>query len=676
MSELHLNKYITSINCVYPNIYIPSVITIIDDDDELVVDKYNNWKEEKELLKNKNNIIYGRNFNHSINVTNSPYTHMENVLKYLESILKNETFLALELNSSFGLSTCQIAHNKLFKQVITYSDNEYEYNCILRNINIYKSGNKIIVSSKFKSSSINDDLKGCIVFIQNIEYNNNNYYLNNDVLLSIRDFINFNIDKVRVFIVRNPEKANFDLYSKNKLKIVNIDDYTIIINDASRFYNSEGGLSTFKDIYLRKVLNISQDASEYLDGYYYVKSSAKYLVIDEDIMGPNVFDKRKTVLDRWSKSCNIDEIPNIEKCYELAGVERTGKYDESWKKASEVYLWHVIKILSASEDIANKSIDPKYRNPFIRSITHPTVNATNNYESLETMGDAYLKTTFFSYCYRINENITNDEFNSLNDTFMSIFFQPKFARSLRLDEWIVSKINVVDKILEDVFESFNGALYIIGESIQQGVGMYMLKNLIDMLFEDIDLYSQEHDHHIKNKITVVEQLPKRLDINNIYSYNMSKRGNVFTALYEINSNLLNFIKDHNLILPTTMIFSSENIDEKIAKNDAATKFYFELKRCGITDKFAKDYSIRKKLSKGVDQETLYEVEKKMEHLGFVALEPIFYSFKEYKAITLVGIRPNGAKVNIRTSVLNSNNIIKLNTNIILMKNVYETFLKM
>lgn len=93
-----------------------------------------------------------------------------------------------------------------------------------------------------------------------------------------------------------------------------------------------------------------------------------------------------------------------------------------------------------------------------RAFTHSSF-LPDSYETLETIGDAYLKGAFTPYLYDKNPNITPESITNMNTFYMSKMYQPTIARKFKMDKYIrINEMLLNDSVLEDVFEAFMAAL--------------------------------------------------------------------------------------------------------------------------------------------------------------------------------------------------------------------------
>lgn len=133
------------------------------------------------------------------------------------------------------------------------------------------------------------------------------------------------------------------------------------------------------------------------------------------------------------------------------------------------------------------------------AFTHESVDAVNNYESLELYGDAVLGYAFLMYLRELakaqGRTLTAQQGTLLLNEYMSKDYQAKLATQLGLVEYVRydpgnPKIN--KSVREDVFEAFFGALNNIADDrLAPGVGYIFCYNLLREIFGQIPIRFDE-----------------------------------------------------------------------------------------------------------------------------------------------------------------------------------------
>jgi ribonuclease III len=106
------------------------------------------------------------------------------------------------------------------------------------------------------------------------------------------------------------------------------------------------------------------------------------------------------------------------------------------------------------------------------AFTHTSVNHTGNsigkdYERLEFMGDAFISMVVADLVFKLHPDWSQGELSKTRAKFVQTNSLVKIARALKLADYVTigpsikrEMVAMSDKILEDIFEAFIGALYL------------------------------------------------------------------------------------------------------------------------------------------------------------------------------------------------------------------------
>ena len=155
-----------------------------------------------------------------------------------------------------------------------------------------------------------------------------------------------------------------------------------------------------------------------------------------------------------------------------------------------------------------KSFNISYKNIAIyeQALTHPSYNGDANtkhqdYEKLEFMGDAVLNFVTADLVYKHRPELSEGNLTKLRSVLVSTKPLAAYARKIKLHEYIrighsitLEQVKTSDKILENVFESLVGAIYL-------DAGMKPAYRLISsLLLEDIKAYDVDDLTDYKSKL--------------------------------------------------------------------------------------------------------------------------------------------------------------------------------
>ena len=141
-----------------------------------------------------------------------------------------------------------------------------------------------------------------------------------------------------------------------------------------------------------------------------------------------------------------------------------------------------------------------------QALTHPSYNGEVNtkhqdYEKLEFMGDAVLGYVTADLVYKNRPEMSEGNLTKLRSVLVSTKPLAAYARKIHLDEYVrighsitLEQVKTSDKILENVFESLVGAIYL-------DAGLKPAYRLISsLLLEDIKNYDVDDLTDYKSKL--------------------------------------------------------------------------------------------------------------------------------------------------------------------------------
>ena len=155
-----------------------------------------------------------------------------------------------------------------------------------------------------------------------------------------------------------------------------------------------------------------------------------------------------------------------------------------------------------------RSFNISYKNIALyeQALTHPSYNGDANtkhqdYEKLEFMGDAVLNFVTADLVYKNRPEMSEGNLTKLRSVLVSTKPLAAYARKIKLHEYIrighsitLEQVKTSDKILENVFESLVGAIYL-------DAGLKPAYRLISsLLLEDIKNYDVDDLTDYKSKL--------------------------------------------------------------------------------------------------------------------------------------------------------------------------------
>lgn len=119
---------------------------------------------------------------------------------------------------------------------------------------------------------------------------------------------------------------------------------------------------------------------------------------------------------------------------------------------------------------------------WITAFTHKSYNLNQNYERLEKYGDALVKVAFVKYLLEYPIRLSEADISNLSNHYMAKYPQSQLAKSIGLGQFIRTHLPISIPQLEDLFESFAGALDEIADKYTDLRGDKLVYNFIYNIF--------------------------------------------------------------------------------------------------------------------------------------------------------------------------------------------------
>jgi dsRNA-specific ribonuclease len=164
-----------------------------------------------------------------------------------------------------------------------------------------------------------------------------------------------------------------------------------------------------------------------------------------------------------------------------------------WQAEFQDYIYTLLtKIWTKDDSVCKRMVEFDVMPLWVKAFTHETVDANvlNNYENYEKLGDAFVAAAFNLHVYNyFDGNIDETALTNYKNQYMAKIYQADLSRFMKLGDWI--RLTSIEtrghNIYEDAFESFNGALHMVGDRVRPGFGYVLVRKLIDLLFGNIKL---------------------------------------------------------------------------------------------------------------------------------------------------------------------------------------------
>ena len=202
-----------------------------------------------------------------------------------------------------------------------------------------------------------------------------------------------------------------------------------------------------------------------------------------------------------------------------------------------------------------------------QALTHPSYNGDANtkhqdYEKLEFMGDSVLGYVTADLVYKNRPEMSEGDLTKLRSVLVSTKPLAAYARKISLDQYVrighsisASQVKESDKILENVFESLIGAIYL-------DAGLKAAYNFIKyILLKDIKTYDADNLTDYKTKLQEEIQAEHRDAVQYV---TISQSGPAHDRTFTVQ------VKYNDIVLGTGTGKSKKKAEEMAAK-DALSK---------------------------------------------------------------------------------------------------------
>lgn len=137
------------------------------------------------------------------------------------------------------------------------------------------------------------------------------------------------------------------------------------------------------------------------------------------------------------------------------------------------------------------------------AFTHSSINAEENYQRLEFLGDSILRMLIIDYLLRKYPKIIDKAFLSpLVDKLVSAKIQIKIAKKLHLHKYVLSSASITEGILSDVLEALIAAIYIDAEAKSIGTSFYNSAAPIIINWFKPEIVNSLAEHHLEKNETI------------------------------------------------------------------------------------------------------------------------------------------------------------------------------
>ncbi len=530
---------------------------------------WDSYFNEKNGYKPKYKLIEGRNFtNETLHYMTKPYI-ARNIMDAIEAYTQGQKILMIEICAGIGGNTLEFLSRKNVGMMIAFERNPERAVMLQRNILAYDLGDKVMVQnaeisgnedmfkdykdvvfymdppwlpedlteagSEYHSSYITKGMKvGDLTLEQWLSNLRNSAYI-----VSFRLPPNYQLDEVPgwTYEIISLGKSPVDKIKQKDGKLyICINNKYIDGAPEDKF----GGLVEGRSMFLRKVQPPPTEFANKYARFQRICNSKPYTEAIKDdsckifvkygFVDPEPLYKENKVtpveeVKETTKSIEekVAEIDNVltKNTANLANQVVTGLVlprisneakrntgSPEWVAELQEYVKAVLKAFVPNEDMCNQMVDGRNMATWIKCFTHSSVqdDESKNYESLETLGDAFLKFGFILFLYKkLGNSISAHYITTINSVYMSENWQQHPSKkTFGFRDWVWTNDNVTNKTDEDLLEAFIGAIHETGNNVKAGLGAYLCSKFIDFFCSKIVFYSNLDEY--ENKLTFVRQL--------------------------------------------------------------------------------------------------------------------------------------------------------------------------
>jgi dsRNA-specific ribonuclease len=267
--------------------------------------------------------------------------------------------------------------------------------------------------------------------------------------------------------------------------------------------------------------------------------------------------------------------------------------DAEWLSKYRLFIFETLRPIVKQDSNLKDLVDEQAMKLWVRAVTHELYNMAESYEDLETYGDTILNTCFNMYIVKKFPGIKKDSLTELNHYYMSELYQHSLAKKMGLDLWVRAP-EVNRKVLEDVFESFFGALYQVSVlKSNDGRAFVNCLNMLTHIFSTITI----DPNQIAAVKSVVQQNVQRLGYGRVFEIWLDEQGHRIRMIKSENTTSKGADGKHRLKL--------------LIPRDAIS--YLLTKNIRLVPEYGPYVGMRKK---DVEREAYADVYKKMQEAGF------------------------------------------------------------
>lgn len=251
---------------------------------------------------------------------------------------------------------------------------------------------------------------------------------------------------------------------------------------------------------------------------------------------------------------------------------------EDWINDLKEYIKLMLNLVEIKN--VDRYLTSKHMRIWSDAFTHKSVSRSNNYEEYEIIGDTILKSHMTLYLFEKYPSISAHYITGLRNYYLTKHYMPIIARKYNMIKYIRSVKPINQDMLEDVLESFFGALYIIGSKISS-CSFGTTKKMADYIFDNIDIDMSKGEGDAKSIVRL--RTFQRLHLDNP-SELLERDGKLQCMSLTVDETSIAFFKNKNIHIIRT-IGVGYGYTKTIASDTAYNNALIYLRKKNINEKF-------------------------------------------------------------------------------------------
>lgn len=469
-------EYFPSTKNFVPTFYFPEY----DPPESKRVSLFNRETQSK-ALRDPTGIFPGRNYGSftdlfTCKLSNEIYAALVEKRRTLEGEVSQ--MLVYDFYGHFaGLPLVFLKYKGVGMYVSFQVTNDQARDQLIRNAKVYGFASKLIVLSDLVEPRVVEDGAICILPRELVSLG-----------MSAYDFVSFNRGKIYIAVV--PESAGDPPKSFKKEKYKG---FVFWVSESLQVEDESANNSRIIDTLRSRTTSLASHArtSVYTPSFYEDSNVVQEIPLDEIPILKFPTDKL------------------ITRDFDIAGL-----LTSEWMCQFKEFILDVLEQLRDPKRINFKTkdllTDEYVKKYWLRAFVHETVNAENNLESLETIGDSTLNFAVKQMLYNNSHKFKADQLTNLYKKLTSKKIFGGYSRKIGLVKFAVMMpgVDMTVSIAEDILEAFAGAMVLAGDDHIEGLGTFLVKKLVHSLMYD-DLFGSDasrenlEDDLLSDKFTLV-----------------------------------------------------------------------------------------------------------------------------------------------------------------------------